>query len=355
MNSSSSEKWRPAADWQTLRLRAELLEATRNFFRSAGYLEVETPLLSRETVVDGQLDPIVATLHTHRGSASESWFLQTSPEFGMKRLLADMCSSSEAALPSGLFQIAKAFRDGEAGRLHNPEFTMIEWYRIGDTHHDQMEFTESFVRQMTARILTVEPRILHDKSRVNLSEEPFVRVSYDQACERAVGCRLLHQTAQELMLLCRAEGIEPPSSIDVDDRDALLNLLLVEKVEATLGKQQPEFLFDYPASQSALARVRDADPPVAERFELYWGGVEVCNGYHELTDAEILRQRIVNENTKRQQDSAPVLPGGKWLLEAMDAGLPDCSGVALGFDRLLLLLLGKNSVGEVMAFPHDRA
>lgn len=354
MNSSSAD-WHPSADWKTLRIRAELLTATRSFFRSAGYLEVETPLLSRETVVDSQLDPIAASLHSHRGAASETWFLQTSPEFAMKRLLADLHASSDPADPTGLFQITKAFRDGEVGRLHNPEFTMIEWYRTGETHHDQMEFAESYVRDLTRQLLQLEPGILHGNPRLKLSAEPFVKISYDEACERAVGCRLLHQSAQELMLICRAEGIEPPHSLDTNDRDALLNLLLVEKVESTLGKQQPEFLFDYPASQSALARVREADPPVAERFELYWDGIELCNGYHELTDPEILRQRIVRENAKRRQEPASILPTGKLLLEAMEAGLPDCAGVALGFDRLLMLLLGKTTVADVLAFPHDRA
>jgi lysyl-tRNA synthetase class 2 len=355
MNQTPTGKWRPAASWETLSIRAELLWAIRDFFRTAGYLEVETPLLSRETVVDSQLDPITAQLHPHRGSESETWFLQTSPEFGMKRLLADLNFGPDETPPHGLMQITKAFRDHERGRLHNPEFTMIEWYGIGETHHQQMEFTEAFVRHLTQHVIDRKRGMPQSDPRLNLSEDPFPRISYDEACERSIGCRLLSQSAQELMILCRAEGIEPPVSLDPEDRDALLNLLLAEKVEPTLGQSQPEFLFDYPASQSALARVRDEDPPVAERFELYWQGIEVCNGYHELTDPEVLKQRIRTENARRRGDSTTVLPAGELLLEAMESGLPDCSGVASGFDRLVMLLLGKTSLSDVMAFPCDRA
>jgi len=355
MNTSPTGNWRPDASWETLRIRAELLGSLRHFFQTAGYLEVDTPLLSRETVVDSQLDPVIAELHTHRGSEAETWFLQTSPEFGMKRLLADLRHCAPESRPAGLVQFTKAFRDGERGRLHNPEFTMIEWYGIGETHHRQMDFTEALVRHVVRQIDELKPDTLHAHSAWNLSEAPFNRITYDDACERSIGCPLLGQSAQELVILCRAEGIEPPASLDPEDRDALLNLLLVEKVEPTLGQGPPEFLFDYPASQSALAKVRDGNPPVAERFELYWRGIELCNGYHELTDPEVLRQRVAAENRKRLDDCAAALPPAVRLLAAMESGLPDCSGVALGFDRLLMLLLGKSSISEVMAFPHDRA
>ena len=334
-NSLKFDDWTPRGDLDVLRLRANLLRALRLFFEQRGYWEVETPLLSHDTVVDANIDPPIAEFRADRSAKAELYFLQTSPEFGMKRLLA--------AGADAIYQTTRAFRNGEAGRLHNPEFTMIEWYRVGDTHQEQMTFTEALVRSLAS------------VSEHKLDKPSFLRLSYDEAFERAIGKRVLKLNNDDLRQFCDQCEIDVPVSLTSDDRDGLLNLLLAEKVEPTLGIDQPEFVFDYPASQSALAIVREEDPPVAERFELYWQGIELCNGYHELTDPDELRRRMTEENRKRVRDGADRLPEQNRLLEAMEAGLPACAGVALGFDRLVMLLAGKDSIDEVLAFPFPRA
>ncbi len=306
-----------------------MLTALRDFFRDAGYWEVETPLLSHDVVIDAHLDP-----YSIRVNDTER-FLQTSPEFAMKRLLA---SGADA-----IYQVTRAFRRGEVGRMHNPEFTMVEWYRVGDSHHDQMDFTERLVRAMSLEASTEQ----------KLHEPRFNRLTYDEAFERAIGVRVLQKSVEGLRHLCRQHEVVLPDGLG-DDRDAWLNVLLSECVEPTLGVDGPEFLYDYPASQAAPAKTRDADG-VAERFELYLNGIELCNGYRELTDADVLRRRNAEQNALREKYGHRPLPTYSRLLDAMDAGLPECSGVALGFDRLLMVLTGSASIADVIAFPFDRA
>jgi elongation factor P--(R)-beta-lysine ligase len=334
-HSPTARDWSPRCDLDLLAFRAKLLREVRNFFDRQGFLEVETPILSHDTVVDANIDPLTAEFRADRTVAPKFYYLQTSPEFAMKRLIA---AGAEA-----IYQVAHVFRNGEAGRLHNPEFTMIEWYRVGDTHFEQMALTEALVRTLAVG------------SGRDLESSPFLRLSYDEAFERAVGRRVLEMSPTELHGLCRDCQIELPASLPFDDRDGLLNLILAGKVESTLGIQQPEFVFDFPDSQAALAIVRLDDPPVAERFELYWRGIELCNGYHELTDSLELRRRMTEENRKRKLEGAEQLPEHNRLLDAMEAGLPACAGVALGFDRLVMMLAGKNSLAEVLPFPFPRA
>lgn len=331
----------PVASLETLRLRAALLMAVRSFFDGRGYLEVDTPLLSRDVCVDAHLEPFV-TEFTPEGNSSDrasTFYLQTSPEFHMKRLLA---AGAEA-----IYQITRAFRNGESGRLHNPEFTIVEWYRTGDTHHDQMGEVEALVREVVQA-----PGVSRELA---LSEKPFPRTTYRDAFARCVQTDPLVAPVSQLAGAAAAAGIAPPPALREDDRDGWLNLLLATLVEPTLGAGSPEFLYDYPASQASLARVREEEPPVAERFELYIRGIEVCNGYHELLDAEELRRRKREQNVKRVMDGRRALPEESRLLAAMESGLPPCSGVALGFDRLVMLAAGKSSLAEVMPFPLDRA
>jgi lysyl-tRNA synthetase class 2 len=190
-----------------------------------------------------------------------------------------------------------------------------------------------------------------------MSAAPFERLTYDEAFERFAGERVLGKSPPALAALARQHGIAPPPGLAADDRDGWLNLLLALVVEPHLGRTQPVFLYDYPASQSALARVRSdpGAPPVAERFELYLGGVELCNGYHELTDPAELRRRMAEQNAIRVREGSRPLPMHNRLLDAMEAGLPPCAGVALGFDRLMLLAVGAESVADVIAFPFERA
>lgn len=334
---ATTDDWRPACGLLALQTRAAMLRAARQFFDARGYLEVETPLLSRDVVVDAHLHPFVVP------TDSGPRYLQTSPEAGMKRLLA--------AGTGSIYQITRSFRRGEFGEQHNPEFTMIEWYGTGSDHHQQMQLTEQLVRTCldAAAGLTGRPH------PALAAPEPFGRISYDEAFERALGQRVVGCAADVLQALAVRSGTPLPESLDVQETDDLLNLLLAIHVEPTLGRQHPEFLYDYPATQAALARLSPRDGRLAERFELYIQGVELCNGYHELTDPEELRARDQLQNQRRRQQQAAELPGAARMLQAMHFGLPNCSGVALGFDRLVMLALQTTAIADVLPFPFDRA
>ena len=304
-----------------------------------GYWEVETPLLSSDVCVDLWLDPVAVPV----GAGVPPRYLQTSPEFAMKRLLVAGADS--------IFQFTKAIRSLERGPRHNPEFTMLEWYRVGDNDRDQMALTESLVRQaVQAASLT---QSLIPCQRV-LSAVPFARMPYDIAFENAVGTRALKLTVPQLRELADSLGVRVHSP-ETLDRDAWLNLLLAERVEPWMATQGAMFLHDFPASQSALARVRDEDPPVAERFELYIGGVELCNGYHEITDADELRVRMERQAALRVREGLSPLPTHSHLENAMRRGYPASAGVALGYDRLLMWLWECDRIDDVIAFPWERA
>jgi len=337
MNSSAT------ASLETLQHRAALLAAVRSFFTEHGYWECETPVLSRDVVVDANLHPLSTQV------CGETLFLQTSPEAGMKRLLAEGAGA--------IFQVTRAFRQGECGPLHNPEFTMVEWYHVNQTFHDQMQFVEQLVQHVCAAAAqlhaTPSPSIPGDAFTVG--EAQFERLSYDEAFQHFAGQGVLTLETPELISLARKHRLNVPVSLARDDRDGWLNFLLAELVEPQLGRTRPVFLFDYPATQCALARIRDTDPPVAERFELYCRGIELCNGYTELTDADVLISRTERERELRRQAGDPDLPGAAYLEAAMVSGLPPCAGVALGFDRLVMLALGCERLAQVQAFPFDRA
>lgn len=333
-----------------LRLRARLLAAVRQFFDARGYFEVDTPLLSHDRVVDPHLEPFAIA------NTSPPLYLQTSPEFAMKRLLA-------AGAPA-IYQVGHVFRRGELGRLHNPEFTMIEWYRAGDTHLAQMQVVEdlvveSFLVVQSSRLPSPgDPRDGKRSAGGTTAPQPgvpFLRSTYREAFLRYAECDVFDISTESLATLAHSRGLPVPASFDPADRDGWLNLLLAELVEPRLGRERPEFLIDYPLTQAALARIRPDNPPVAERFELYLAGVELCNGYHELTDAKELARRIEMESQRRLSNNETPLPVSNRLLAAMEAGLPPCAGVALGFDRLLMLAAGASSVAEVIPFPFDRA
>jgi lysyl-tRNA synthetase class 2 len=324
----------PTASLAMLRRRAELLKAVRQFFDDRGFLEVETPLLSHDTVVDRHLDPLPVTLFSdpREPDRGPKLWLQTSPEFGMKRLLAAGAATVGRGSPDpalmALYQITRAFRGGEIGPLHNPEFTMVEWYRVGDDYD-------------------AGTQLLADLADQILSLGPAERLTYREAFLRYAGIDPF--AAGELPAALTKE-LSPGA-----DRQTALDYLLTTRVEPHLGQRRPTILHDYPASQSALARVRDGDPPVAERFELYVRGVELANGYNELLDPSVLRQRNRANNELRAADGKYTLPLDSRLLAAMDQGLPACSGCALGFDRLVMVATGATSLGEVMAFPIKRA
>jgi lysyl-tRNA synthetase class 2 len=315
----------PTVPLQNLRLRADVLRRLRDFFHKRGFLEVETPVLSADTVVDRHLDPF--SIEVRAGCERQTMWLQTSPEFGMKRLLA---AGAEA-----IYQVSRVFRQDERGPLHNPEFTLVEWYRTGDDLEAGMTFASDLCEALLGR-------------------GPAERLSYAAAFERYVGFDPHTIGIDELIAAARRCG-SPPGSLSRDDRDGWLDWLLTEKVQANLGVQRPVLLFDFPASQAALAQVRPGQPALAERFEVYVDGWELANGYHELLDACELRRRNSRANELRRDDGKPTLPEESLLLAAMEHGLPAAVGCALGFDRLVMVVAGVKSIEEVIAFPWEKA
>jgi elongation factor P--(R)-beta-lysine ligase len=248
--------------------------------------------------------------------------------------------------------LGKVFRNGETGRRHNPEFTMLEWYRVGDDHHAQMDVTEAFVRAMLQH-----SEMQSERAQAVLAGPAFQRLSYDDAFDQCTGIKPLTAPTHELHALAARKQLTPPPGLAKDDRDGWLNWLLAELIEPQLGREVPVFLCDYPATQAALAKThrRDDGVDVAHRFELYIDGIEFCNGYHELTDAAILRERIEAQSALRAAAGYRPLPHHSRLLDAMESGLPESSGVALGFDRLLMFALGTETIDDVIAFPFARA
>jgi lysyl-tRNA synthetase class 2 len=318
--------WQPTASLHNLRRRAQLLRQVRGFFAERGVLEVETPVLGAATVSDLHL----SSLHCHAEAVApgQTLYLQTSPEFAMKRLLA--------AHGEPIYQLCKAFRDGEAGRLHNPEFTMLEWYRPGWDHH---------------RLMTEVDELL----AATLSTPAGERISFRDAFQRHLGLDPLTAPERDLVGCAAGHGVGQPCGLAEDDRDGWLNLLLSLCVEPQLGRGRPTFVYDFPASQAALARIRHDHPPVAERFEVWVDGVELANGYHELTDADEQRQRFEQDLAQRRSRGLPAVPVDRHLLAALEHGLGPCAGVALGFDRLVMLACGATAIAEVMPFPFERA
>ena len=317
--------WQPSASLTTLKARADLLATIRQFFSARNILEVDTPLLAKYSVTDPYMEVLTAD---NPIGERDRYFLQTSPEYAMKRLLASGSGP--------IYQLCKAFRRGEAGGRHNPEFTMLEWYRPGFDHHQLMDEIEELVSQ----VLT--------------SHKPFGRISYRDLFLDAFAIDPHTSDCETVRAIARQHlDIQMTS----DQKDDWLNLLLAEIIEPGLGVDTPVFIIDYPASQSALARV-DVDKngiEVAQRFELYSQGVELANGYFELIDVYEQKQRFEKDHQLRQKLSAPDIEADQFLLAAMEQGLPSCAGVALGVDRLLMLNRKLATIGETISFSVDRA
>lgn len=299
-----------------------MLKDIRAFFFVRDVLEVETPYLSAAGTTDPSIESFVA-----KGMGRKGW-LHTSPEFPMKRLLA--------AGSGDIYQIARVFRDGESGRYHNPEFTLLEWYRVGLDHHALMQE----VVELIAALAGEAGALLRT-----------VKISYRELCLTYLELDPWFAEETELQTCARRMGINMDASLS---KDAWLDLLLSHSVMPQLDADQLTLLYDYPASQAALARLND-DEKTAARFEVFWGGVELANGFYELQDAQEQRQRFSGESKERDQLGSPQVAMDECLLMALDHGLPDCSGVALGLDRLLMKLTASESIDQVLAFPMDRA
>jgi lysyl-tRNA synthetase class 2 len=333
VNEASVEKpsmndWLPTATLDALRLRARLNAAIRAFFADRGVLEVETPVLS----VAGNSDPNIASFSLEftgrTDGAPRTRWLRTSPEYALKRLLASGIGDC--------YELGRVFRDGEAGGRHNPEFTMLEWYRVGWDHQRLIDEAAALVNvalALVGRHAVLERIAWRDLYRERLAIDPIT--ASDGELQHALG----------------AVRIDPEGLT----RDDWLDLLLTHRLQPEFADDRMLAVFDYPASQAALARLRPGDPSLAERFELFLGPLELANGYHELTDADEQRVRFGRDLATRAERGAVEPPIDARLLSALQSGLPACAGVALGVDRLLMAMLGTPRIADVLAFPFDRA
>jgi len=313
-----------------LRLRASLYATLRVFFAERGVLEVETPVLSRA----GNTDPNIASFSLEfsgrTDGAPRTRWLRTSPEFPLKRLLAEGVGDC--------YELGRVFRDGEAGGRHNPEFTMLEWYRVGRDHRWLARETVDLVR-VALRLVGREGRVhetsYRDLFRARIGLDPFL--AGDAELRNALGDVL----------------IDPDGLV----RDDWLDLLVTHRLQPAFGADEIHVVHDYPASQCALAQIRKApgdDVAVAERFEVFLGPLELANGYHELRDPIEQRARFERDRAVRASRGQPAPPLDEALLTAL-ARLPPCAGVALGVDRLLMALLGTDRIADVLAFDFARA
>ena len=306
-------------------VRAGVVKNIRRFFDGLDFIEVRTPILSADSIVDRYVEPIAVTDSSfptnHHGT--KTYYLQTSPEFAMKRLLA--------AGMTAIYQLTPVFRRGDRGTMHNVEFTMLEWYRVGDDYHDGMELLAGFVRNILEK--SVQRRSFRDVFMERTEIDPH------------------RTTSRQLQRFAEKKGIAFPDGLD---DESWIDLIFSELVQPTLNAT---IVYDYPVFQPQLARIRTENDGMAivERFELFIDGVELANGYHELLDAEELRRRFRKTAEQRRLDGKPDIPVESRLLAAMEAGLPVCCGTALGLERLLLVKLGVDSIDRVFSFPIEIA
>jgi lysyl-tRNA synthetase class 2 len=328
--STPGDDWRPRATRTRLVQRAALLAHAREFFAARGVLEVDTPLVVNAPVSDVhihcasvQLAPLAGAPH------APPHYLHTSPEYAMKRLLA--------AGSGDIYQICHVVRGLECSPLHNPEFTLIEWYRAGFTLEALMDEVEALVRGLLGAVA---------------SGRAGERVSYREAFSRELGLDPLSASVAQLQEAAQPLGFRGDAHTS---RDTWLELLMGSRIGPRLGGNALTFVYGYPASQAALARLDARDPRTALRFELYCDGIELANGFHELAAAAEQRARFARDNAERHRRGLPMAAPDERLLAALEAGLPDCAGVALGFDRTLMLASGAAEIEEVLAFPTRRA
>lgn len=320
--------WQPTASLRTLRIRAEILAAIRAFFAERSVMEVTTPVLSPA----GTTDPNIASLVTHLGASPQHprRYLHTSPEFAMKRLLA--------AGSGPIYQLCTVFRDSDLGRHHRPEFSMLEWYRPGFDYWRLMDEVELLIKILAASYRTV------GVAR---------RLSYRRLFIDNLGLDPATATVESCRTCCERHGLAAPENMP-GELDPWLDLLIGALIAPRLPPGSLTFVYDYPASQAALARTKTVEGyAVAERFELYWGAVELANGFQELTDAGEQLCRFEADNRRRQAKGLPAIAIDMALIDALRAGLPDCAGVALGVDRLLMAILETRHINEVVAFADD--
>lgn len=321
------QHWQPTADIETLKQRAQYLADVRCFFSQRAIWEVDTPSLSQAAPTAPYMASFSTDYQPIGSEQSQTYYLHTSPEFAMKRLLA--------AGSGSIYQIAKVFRNGEQGRLHSPEFTMLEWYRPSLSLSELMDEVQALLSSVFKVI-------------------EFQRLSYQQLFKQYTNIDVLTCSDTEIQHYGKANINSLPADFETD-RDGWLELIMSYLIEPKLT--QCTFIHDYPASQAQLAKVvkDEQGHDVADRFELYLNGVELANGYNELLDADELRKRFNADNLQRQQLNTPQIPIDENLLAAMEAGLPECSGVALGLDRLMMQVMAKDQISDVLSFNLERS
>lgn len=375
MNTSDAG-WRPRATRAVLGQRAQALARIREFFAARAVLEVDTPVVVNAPVTDVHIHSVEA----HFPGRQRRFYLHTSPEFAMKRLLASGSGD--------IFQICHVARDFERGKHHNPEFTLIEWYRLGFSLDDLMDEVEALARTVlgpVAQPMRSERISYVDAFRASLGIDPLT-ASLETLRSCAARAGLMPATAASGVPASvasmpstqspAASGM--PASIasmpstqspmasaqsaqagadaaDGAERDELLEFLVGTRIGPELGRNALTFIHRYPASQAALARLDPRDPRVALRFELYCQGVEIANGFHELASASEQRARFEHDLAERRRRGLPADKMDELLLQALQAGLPECAGVAVGFDRLLMLAIGASHIDQVLPFPIERA
>jgi lysyl-tRNA synthetase class 2 len=316
----SGSPWRPSAGIQVLRQRAAIAQTIRQYFAESAAMEVSTPLLSPWATTDPALNSFVVRALAEPGAAT-SGFLQTSPEFAMKRLLA--------AGSGDISQFAHAFRAEESGRHHLPEFTLLEWYRVAFDHHRLMDDVEALVT-----------RVLPDMAFERHSYASLFRAQFDLDAHTAA--------TADLAAAAQRRGIVPDGRDD--DRQLLQDALFADLCAAQGARRRGVFIYDFPCAQAAYARITNTAPALAQRFELIIDGIEIANGYHEVTDGDEQAARFARENERRLSLGLPLVEPDPRLLAALANGLPECAGVALGFDRLLMLCTQASAVAEVVSF-----
>lgn len=319
---TGSQDWRPTATREMLELRAALLARTRSFFSARGVLEVDTPLVVNAPVTDVHIHSARVTIEL------DTFYLHTSPEYAMKRLLA--------AGSGDIYQICHVVRALERGRLHNAEFTLVEWYRLGYSLDALMSEVDALVRELLGP---------------SAASRRTARMSYREAFVEILALDPFTASLEELSASARRAGFTGPPA----GRDDLLEVLMGTVVGPRLGQGGLTFVHGYPASQAALAQLDPEDPRAAQRFELYCDGIELANGFHELASPREQRSRFESDRAERRRLGLPDTALDERLLAALEAGLPDCSGVALGFDRTLMLAGGATRIDAVLPFPIERA
>lgn len=334
----TDNNWLPTSSSESMQLRANTLRAIRHFFDQNDVLEVDTPTLSVSTVPD----PFVESFKTYylpltQQMQKENFYLHTSPEFPMKRLLSSGSGS--------IYQVSKVFRQGESGCRHNPEFTLLEWYRVDWDHHQLMNEVDKLLKRL------VQPYR-------KLAQSCFI--SYRDIFEQMLGINP-HRASQEELINCAEQQGLGNVLEQNEHRDRYLELLFSHVIEPELGKSKETnqvslcFIFHYPASQASLAKAvqKDGDD-IAERFEVFIDGMELGNGFHELNDSHEQRRRFVADNQIRRTMGLSEVPLDEYFLKAVES-LPDCAGVAIGIERLLMVMSQAQHINEVINFPLDRA